>query len=245
MGAMALFGEKYGEQVRVIRFGPSLELCGGTHVQATGEIGSFHLVSESSIAAGVRRIEAVTGTMADEHYFRLQDELKAIKDLLHQPPHLIQAVEKLLADYQANQKKLEQLLASQTNALKKTLINQASLVEGIRFISFTGEASADMIKDIAFQLRSEFPRQLVFLAGSIDNGKPLLTLTFSDDLTARGLHAGQLIREAASLIKGGGGGQPHFATAGGKESTGLTQAMDHLRNKITCWLQTNKPTTDH
>ncbi len=241
---MALFGEKYGEKVRVIRFGPSLELCGGTHVQATGEIGSFHLISESSIAAGIRRIEAVTGTMADEHYFRLQDELKTLKDLLHQPSNLIQAVEKLLADYQASQKKLNQLQAGQTIALKKTLINQANLVEGVRFISFTGEASADLIKDIAFQLRAEFPRQLVFLAGSIDNGKPLLTLTFSDDLTARGLHAGQLIREAASLIKGGGGGQPHFATAGGKEVGGLTQAIEQLRDRITNWLQTNKPTTE-
>jgi alanyl-tRNA synthetase len=228
MGAMALFGEKYGEEVRVIRFGSSAELCGGTHVQATGEIGAFRIVAESSIAAGIRRIEAITGEGADNQYFSMQDELKNIRALFNNSPQLTAAIEKLVSEHQEAQKKLDALMAEKTIALKQSLLQNAKTVNGIKLVVFEGEATADAIKQIAFQLRGEQPQGLAFIAGSMENGKPLLTVAFSDDLVAKGLNAGQLVREAAKAIQGGGGGQPHFATAGGKHLSGLKDAVNQL-----------------
>jgi len=228
MGAMALFGEKYGEEVRVIRFGSSAELCGGTHVQATGEIGAFRIVAESSIAAGIRRIEAITGEGADNQYFSMQDELKNIRALFNNSPQLTAAIEKLVSEHQEAQKKLEALMAEKTISLKQSLLQNAKTVNGIKLVVFEGEATADAIKQIAFQLRGEQPQGLAFIAGSMENGKPLLTVAFSDDLVAKGLNAGQLVREAAKAIQGGGGGQPHFATAGGKHLSGLKDAVNQL-----------------
>lgn len=228
MGAMALFGEKYGEEVRVIRFGSSTELCGGTHVQATGEIGAFRIVTESSIAAGIRRIEAITGEGADDQYFSMQDEQRSIRALFNNSPQLIAAIEKLVAEHQEAQKKLEALMAEKTGDLKQSLLQNAKTVNGIKLVVFEGEATPDAIKQIAFQLRGEQPQGLAFIAGSLENGKPLLTVAFSDDLVAKGLNAGQLIREAAKAIQGGGGGQPHFATAGGKHVGGLKEAINQL-----------------
>jgi len=232
MGAMALFGEKYGEEVRVIRFGSSAELCGGTHVQATGEIGAFRIVAESSIAAGIRRIEAITGEGADDQYFSMQDELKNIRALFNNSPQLTAAIEKLVSEHQEAQKKLEALMAERTLALKQSLIQNAKTINGVKLVVFEGEATPDAIKQIAFQLRGEQPEGLAFIAGSLDNGKPLLTVAFSDDLVAKGLNAGQLVREAAKAIQGGGGGQPHFATAGGKHVSGLKEAVNQLVTSI-------------
>jgi alanyl-tRNA synthetase len=232
MGAMALFGEKYGEEVRVIRFGSSAELCGGTHVAATGEIGSFRIVSESSIAAGIRRIEAITGAGADAQYFEMQDELRTIRGYFNNTPNLTNAIERLLADNQETQKRLEAFAAEKANALKQELKKAATEINGVTLIVFEGEATPDAIKDIAFQLRAESPAGLAFIAGSTDNGKPLLTITFSDDLVPKGLNAGTLVREAAKAIQGGGGGQPHFATAGGKNSTGLSEAVKAIVEKV-------------
>jgi len=228
MGAMALFGEKYGDEVRVIRFGSSTELCGGTHVQATGEIGAFRIVAESSIAAGIRRIEAITGEAADDQYFNMQDELKAIRAYFNNSPQLTAAIEKLVTEHQDAQKKLDVLLAEKAGALKQSLLQNAQTVNGIKLVVFEGEATADAIKQIAFQLRGEQPQGLAFIAGSLENGKPMLTVAFSDDLVAKGLNAGQLVREAAKAIQGGGGGQPHFATAGGKHMSGLKDAIKQL-----------------
>ena len=232
MGAMALFGEKYGEEVRVIRFGTSAELCGGTHVGATGEIGSFRIVSESSIAAGIRRIEAITGSGADNQYFDMQDELRAIRGFFNNTPNLTAAIEKLVADNLDIQKKLESFAAEKTRELKNELLRKAVDVNGVTLLVFEGEATADTIKNIAFQLRAEYPVGLAFIAGSIDNDKPLLTVTFSDDLVAKGLNAGALVREAAKTIQGGGGGQPHFATAGGKNTAGLSEAVKSIMEKV-------------
>jgi len=232
MGAMALFGEKYGEEVRVIRFGSSAELCGGTHVKATGVIGSFRIVSESSIAAGIRRIEAITGGIADELFFNLQDEIRAIKSLLNNAPNLYSSIEKLVADNQEINKKLESFAAEKAIALKQQLVKDAQDVNGIKLICFEGTATADTIKNIAFQLRAENPNAMAFVAGSIDADKPLITIALSDDLVAKGLNAGNLVREAAKLIQGGGGGQAHFATAGGKNVSGLSNAVKEVVRKI-------------
>ena len=231
MGAMALFGEKYGEEVRVIRFGTSTELCGGTHVAATGEIGAFRIVSESSIAAGIRRIEAITGNGADAQYFEMQDELRTVKSFFNNTPNVVAALEKLVAEHQDTLKKLETFAVEKAKALKEELLKSAVEHHGVKIIVFEGEATSESIKNIAFQLRTDVPTGLVFIAGSIENDKPLLTVGFSDDLVAKGLNAGNLIREVAKAIQGGGGGQPHFATAGGKHVQGLAAAVKELKSK--------------
>jgi alanyl-tRNA synthetase len=232
MGAMALFGEKYGEEVRVIRFGTSAELCGGTHVAATGQIGSFRIVTESSIAAGIRRIEGITGAGADEAYYQMQDELRMVKGYFNNTPNLTAAIEKLVAENQENLKKLEAFAADQAKALKNELLSKSTNINGVNVIVFEGAATAETIKNIAFQLRGENATGLAFIAGSVDGDKPLLTIAFSDDLVAKGLNAGNLVREAAKAIQGGGGGQPHFATAGGKLVAGLSGAVQELRSKV-------------
>jgi alanyl-tRNA synthetase len=232
MGAMALFGEKYGEDVRVIKFGNSIEFCGGTHVSSTGQIGSFHILFESSIAAGIRRIEAITGEKADELYFKMQDEIRNIRSYFNNTPNLTQAIEKLVAENQESHKKLETFAAEKTKELKNILLKNAQEINGIRLICFKGEATAETIKNIAFQLRTEIEGKLAFIAGSVCENKPLLTISLSDDLVAAGLNAGTLVREASKAIQGGGGGQPHFATAGGKNIDGLEIAVNQIIDKI-------------
>lgn len=233
MGAIALFGEKYGEDVRVIRFGNSVEFCGGTHVSSTGRIGSFRIISESSIAAGVRRIEATTAAKADELYYGMQDELHEIRGLFNNTPSLTQAIERLVAENQEMHKKLEAAEAEKAATLKKELLKSVKEINGIKLISYTGEATSESIKNIAFQLRAEVPGKMAFVAGSLDNGKPLLTVMLSEDVVSDGFNAGQMVREAAKLIQGGGGGQPHFATAGGKNADKLENAVNDLVSKLT------------
>ena len=232
MGAMALFGEKYGEEVRVIKFGSSAELCGGTHVQATGEIGGFRIISESSIAAGIRRIEAITGAGVDKLFNDMQDELRTIRSYFNNSPNLTVAIEKLVTDNQEIHRKIEIFEAEKTNVLKNDLFKSAKVVNGIKVVLFEGESNPDAIKNIAFQLRAENPTGFAFIAGSLEDGKPLLTIAFSDDLVAKGFNAGSLVRDAAKSIQGGGGGQPHFATAGGKNAAGLSVAVKVILEKI-------------
>ena len=232
MGAMALFGEKYGEDVRVIRFGHSAELCGGTHVASTSQIGSCRIVSESSIAAGIRRIEAITGEKADELFHEMQDEIRNIRGLFNNTANVVAAIEKLVADHQENNKKLEAFAAEKTKALKNDLLKTAIEINGARLIRFEGEGTADAMKNIALQLRAENTGKIAFIAGSTDEGKPMLTVMLSDDLVAGGLNAGTLVREAAKAIQGGGGGQPHFATAGGKNISGLSSAVNEIVEKV-------------
>jgi len=232
MGAIALFGEKYGEEVRVIKFGKSIELCGGTHIPATGQIGSFRIISESSIAAGIRRIEAITSAKADELFYDIQDELRNIRGYFNNTPNLTQAIEKLVAENQENNKKLEAFAAESAKELKNELLKTAIELNGARLIRFEGEATPDAIKNIAFQLRAEVAGKLAFVAGSVLEGKPMLTIMLSDDLVASGLNAGAMVRDAAKAIQGGGGGQPHFATAGGKNPDGLNAAVNAVVEKI-------------
>lgn len=223
LGAMMLFGEKYGERVRVVKYGDSVELCGGTHVSATGNIGFFKILSESAISAGVRRIEAVTGGPAEEFVYHLEDLLKSVQNALNNPS-VEQAVKRLLDENaemsrQIEEKKQEQI-ASLREALAKTCVEE----DGMMLIARQIPATADVIKNVAFGVKPQFPN-LVLVAGSTAGGKVTLTIMLGDNIVAKGVNAAQVVREAAKEINGGGGGQPFFATAGGKKEDGIEAAI--------------------
>lgn len=228
MGAIALFGEKYGDKVRVIRFGSSIEFCGGTHVAATGSIGMLKIVSESSIAAGVRRIEAYTGARVEEMLNNIQDTFGELKALFNNAPDLKGAIRKYLDENAGLKKQVEDFMKEKEAALKERLLQNVQEKNGVKVIKFCAPIPAEMVKNIAFQLRGEITENLFFVAGSKENGKPMLTVMISDNLVAEGLKAGNLVKEAAKLIQGGGGGQPHFATAGGKNPDGLNAAVEKV-----------------
>jgi alanyl-tRNA synthetase len=228
MGAMALFGEKYGDDVRVVRFGSSIELCGGTHTSATGNIGSFRIIGESSIAAGVRRIEAITAEAAEQFFYLHQDTIRDVREFFHNAPDLLQAIRKFFEENADLKKQVTDYVKEKLVLVKKQLIECKQEINGINCFVLKGFFSAEMVKDIAFQLRGEFPEKMFFVAATNFENKPLITVMISDDLVKQGLNAGQLVREAAKKIKGGGGGQPHFATAGGKDPDGLNAALDEI-----------------
>ena len=229
MGAMALFGEKYGDHVRVIRFGSSTEFCGGTHIHSTGRIGTFRILSESSVAAGVRRIEAVSGDAAEEYLYGIDDMVQSIRGLFINSPQLITAIKKMLEENADLGRQVGDFVRQQTSEVKRRLLEQRVEVNGIRLFLVRREVPAEIIKDIAFQIAGELNEPFVFIAGSPQQDKASLTLMLSKDLVeSRGWNASQLIRSAAKHIQGGGGGQPHFATAGGKNPDGLSAAVDEL-----------------
>ena len=232
MGAMALFGEKYGEEVRVMKYGTSIELCGGTHLPSTGMIGSFRIVSESSIAAGVRRIEAVTATNAEAFLYKQEDTLKEIKALLNNTPDVVKALQKILSEESALKSELDTLQRAHAIRLKKELLASSTERSGYRMFVLQGEEKADTIKDIAFQLRGELHEPFVFVAATTEGARGLLTIMLSEEAIASGLHAGNLVKEAARLIQGGGGGQPHFATAGGKDGNRLPEALELILSQV-------------
>ncbi|MBO7050073.1 MAG: alanine--tRNA ligase [Bacteroidaceae bacterium] len=230
LGAIALFGEKYGDKVRVVQFGQSIEFCGGVHATSTGRIGLFKIISESSIAAGVRRIEAVTGQAVEEMIYGLQDTITALKNIL--PGSSIEtAVKKAIDENAALKKQIEEFMKEKTVQLKDKLIGQARNINGIMVISAVIPAPAAVVKDLVFGIRAEKPAGTLVIIGSEENGKPMLTVSVSDDLTSR-FNAGQMVREAAKLIQGGGGGQPHYATAGGKNPGGLQAAVESIIKTI-------------
>ena len=229
MGAMALFGEKYGDRVRVIRFGSSTEFCGGTHIRSTGRIGTFRILSESSVAAGVRRIEAVSGEAAEKYLYDIDDMVQSIRGLFNNSPQLLTAIKKMLEENTDLGRQVGEFVRQQTSELKHRLLEQRVEVNGIRLFLVRREAPAEIIKDIAFQIAGELNEPFVFIAGTPQQDKASLTLMISKDLVeSRGWNASQLIRSAAKHIQGGGGGQPHFATAGGKNPDGLGAAIDEL-----------------
>ena len=233
MGAMALFGEKYGDDVRVIRFGDSVELCGGTHISSTGRIGSFRIVNESSIAAGIRRIEAITAEVCEDHYYMQQDILSEMRSLLNNAPNLTQTLRKFFEENSEMKKKMEEYVKEKVVQIKESLIKKKQSINGIDTFILKGSIPADVVKDIAFQLKGQYPQNIVFIGATDAENKPLLTLMLSDDLVKdHQLNASQIIRDAAKHIQGGGGGQPHFATAGGKNLDGLTKALDEILEKI-------------
>lgn len=233
MGAMALFGEKYGDDVRVIRFGDSVELCGGTHISSTGRIGSFRIINESSIAAGIRRIEAITAEVCEDFFYAQQDILGEIRSLFNNAPNLTQTLRKFFEENTEMKKKMEEYVKEKTIQLKELLIKKKQVIKGIDVFVLNGSIPAEVAKDIAFQLKGEFPQNSVFIGITSAENKPMLTLMITDDLVKdHGLNASQIIRDAAKHIQGGGGGQPHFATAGGKNVDGLSKAQQEILEKI-------------
>jgi len=228
LGAIALFGEKYGEEVRVVQFGPSIEFCGGVHAASTGNIGMFRILSESSVAAGVRRIEAITGEKVEEMIDTIQDAMTDLKGIFNNAPDLITAINKHIEENAGLKKQVTEFMKEKESSFKERIKHSIQEINGIQLIRVIAPLPADTIKNIAFQLRGEITENLFFVAGSVQNNKPTLTITISDNLVAQGLKAGDLVREAAKLIQGGGGGQPHFATAGGKDREGLQAAVDKV-----------------
>lgn len=228
MGAMALFGEKYGDKVRVVKYGSSVELCGGTHVANTGNIGMVRILTESSIAAGIRRIEAVSGAGVENVIDNLQDIIKEVGTLLGGSADIKTAVKKAINENAELKHQVDDYIAERIANLSKEAISSAKEINGIKLVTLVGIRIPDVVKNIAFTVRRECPEHTAFVAATMSDNKPLLTVALSDDLVKDGLNAGQIVREAAKLIKGGGGGQPFFAQAGGKDVEGLSQAADKI-----------------
>ena len=228
LGAIALFGEKYGDKVRVVQFGSSVEFCGGCHASSTGCLGMVRIISESSIAAGIRRIEAVTGKGVEGMMDKMQDLLTDLKALFNNTPNLKTAIQKAIEDNAELKKQVDEFKAQKVVEIRKELAEKAKDVNGIKIIAAVLPLDAQGAKDIAFQLRAQYTERLAVVLGCHADGKPSLTVCFSDDLVAEGQNAGKMVREAGKLIQGGGGGQAHFATAGGKNPDGLSSAVDKI-----------------
>ena len=229
MGAIALFGEKYGDKVRVVRFGPSCEFCGGIHAKSTGRIGMIKIISESSVAAGIRRIEAKTGRECEQLLYHLEDTVRAISAIFNNAQDLKGVIEKYIEEHDAMKKRIEQYQAEAVERTKDKLISQARMVNGTTVVSAVIPMKQDMAKDLVFKIRAAVPDHLLCVIGSVHEGRPTLSVMASDDMVAEhGFNAGKTVREAAKLIQGGGGGQPHFATAGGKNADGLSAAVDKV-----------------
>jgi alanyl-tRNA synthetase len=231
MGAMALFGEKYGEKVRVVVFDKdfSIELCGGTHVSATGQIGLFKIISEGAIAAGIRRIEAITEEKAIEYYASRMNLLEEAGELLKNPKDILRGIRSILEENQQFKKQLGEFEKGKFIHLKEELIRKVQLVNGIHFIAARVELDPESIKDLAFDLKNSIDNLFLVLA-SENEGKANLTVMISENLIEeRGMNAGNIIRELAKEIQGGGGGQPHIATAGGKDPAGIPLALEKAK----------------
>ena len=230
MGAIALFGEKYGDTVRVIKFGPSVELCGGCHIPSTGQIGMIRILSESSVAAGVRRIEAITGQKVEEMLDGQQDLMRSLKETFNNAPNLVATIKNMVAENAEVKKQIEQFKREKEVELKKQYLAGASEINGIKVVRIGGDLEPDSVRNIAFQLRAE-NQNLVVVAGTAFSGKPMLTVAVSDDLLSH-FNASNLVKSAAKLIQGGGGGQPHFAQAGGRNCDGLQTAVGTIIDAI-------------
>ncbi len=229
LGAIALFGEKYGDKVRVVRFGPSCEFCGGIHASSTGRIGFFKILSESSVAAGIRRIEAVTGQDCEDLIYSYENTIRSIRSFFSNGQDLLGVIQKYVDEHDAMKHELEQFQAQAVETLKEKVISKAQNVNGVQVVTATLPIEPQMAKDLVFKVREAIPENLVCVIGSKFQGKPLLSVMLSDDMVKdHGLNAGQMIREAAKLIQGGGGGQPHYASAGGKNIDGLSAAIDKV-----------------
>ena len=229
LGAVALFGEKYGDKVRVVRFGPTCEFCGGIHARSTGRIGFFKIVGEGSVAAGIRRIEAKTGRECEELLYALEDQMKALRSLFNNAKDLKGVVEKYISEHDTMKKEIDAFKAQAVERIKESLVSKAQNIDGLQVVSAVLPVDPASAKDLAFKVKQAIGENLLFVLGSHSDGKPLLTVIIGTEaIESHKLHAGQMIREAAKLIKGGGGGQPHFATAGGKDTDGLSAAVDKI-----------------
>lgn len=227
LGAIALFGEKYGDKVRVVKFGNSVEFCGGCHVRSTGRIGLFRLVSESSVAAGVRRVEAITGEAAEDLMYRERDVILNLQTFFSNAKDITAAVMKMVEENGSLHKQVEAYVQKQVEETKDMLLKRAEQRGGITLVKAVLPVTPEVAKDLAFKVSAAVPQNLFCILGTVGGGKPMLTLMISKNLVDdHGLNAGKIVREAAKLIQGGGGGAPHFATAGGRNADGLNAAMD-------------------
>ena len=231
LGAIALFGEKYGDKVRVIKFADSVEFCGGTHIPSTGMIGYFKILSESAIAAGVRRIEATTGKNAEDLVYIEEDMIQNLKELFKNSPNVMDSAKRLVAENENFRKQAEEIMKERAASIKEKAKEIVQNINGIDFIAVKGEFPMELVKTVAFMLRAEC-RSTVFAAGITDSAKPGLVLMYTDDLVEKGMNAGKDIRPAAKFINGGGGGQPFFASAGGKNLDGIDAALDCIKETI-------------
>ena len=232
MGAMAIFGEKYGDLVRVVKFGESVELCGGTHAHATGQIGFFKIISESSVSAGVRRIEAITAAKAEEYILNYFKMMKEIDSMFKSNRGVLENVRELLNENEGLKKDVEKFTQESLRIMKEGWKNEKCVIRDINMIVKTVMMPPANVKDIAFQLKGEL-NNLILVIGGVFNNKPHLTVMFSDSLVKDfGLHAGQIVKDAAVEIKGGGGGQPFFATAGGSNPDGVSKALERAEKLI-------------
>ena len=232
MGAMALFGEKYGDLVRIIQFGDSVELCGGTHVKTTGDINLFKIISEGSVAAGIRRIEAITADNAQNYFMERAEQYNQVSEILNKPKDLVLAVNELIEKNNKLSKEIEQLKRGQVAQIKSEIIGKVQEKEGMNYVSAIVDMDGGSIKDLCFQMKSEV-KNLFAVIGGKSEGKATLTIVISDELAkAKDLHAGNLVRDASKLIQGGGGGQPFFATAGGTDPSGLSSAIQHVEKLV-------------
>ena len=233
-GAMMLFGEKYGDKVRMVKFGSSVELCGGTHTSATGTIGMFKIVSEGAISAGVRRIEAVTGEQAEKMLYAVEDTMRSLSEALHNS-QVMQAVQKMIESNESLSKEVEEMRKEQIAPVADRFVGQLKKQDEMQLVRAVMPRRADFVKDLAYNLRARASK-LVFVVGVVNDNKPTLTITLGDAIVARGVNAGAVIREAAKLMQGGGGGQAFFATAGGKNPDGLQAAIDKAVELISAQL---------
>ena len=229
---MALFGEKYGDSVRVIKYGSSIELCGGTHVANTGNIGLIKIVSESSIAAGIRRIEAITGENVQDAIYSIEDTLGKVRELLNNTPNVLVALQKSIAENASLRKQAEEYMHERVKNLAKQVITDAVELGNVKIAYLAGPCLAEVVKGVAFEIKASVKENIIFLAATHENQRPMLTVLIADNLVSDSLNASKIVREAAKLIQGGGGGQPHFAQAGGKNSDGLSAALDKMNELV-------------
>ena len=232
MGAMALFGEKYGDKVRCVRFGESIELCGGTHASSTGRIGMISIVNETAVAAGVRRIEAVTGEVCEEHLNKIEDTLKEVQSLFAASPNIVNTIKKLIEDNNQLKSELDAFQKEKISSLYDSLQSQIKAENEVDVLLLnTSNLPSDGVKDLAFRFRASNPR-ICFIGYGESEGKVNLTLMLGEEIVEKGKDASKIIREVSKEIKGGGGGQKHFATAGGKDASGLEKAVELIKEII-------------
>ncbi|RRD02664.1 alanine--tRNA ligase [Prevotella sp. OH937_COT-195] len=229
MGAVALFGEKYGDKVRVVKFGPSVEFCGGIHARATGSIGMFKIIGEASVAAGIRRIEAKTGKECEELIYGLEDGMRALKAMFNNAKDLKGTIQKYIGEHDELKKQVDKFVAETIERLKDKLLESPRVINGVKVYSSVLPIKPEQAKDLVFKVRAAEPSHSLCVVGSVYENRPMLNVMLSEDLVKEnGMNAGQLVREAAKLIQGGGGGQPHFASAGGKNPDGISAAVDKV-----------------
>ncbi len=231
-GAMSLFGEKYGDTVRAVRFGKSIELCGGTHVKNTGDIWHFKIVSEGAVAAGIRRIEAITNDAVKDYYQEHEKSFYKIKDLLNNAQEPVKALQNLQAENTDLKKQIENLLKDKAKNIKGDLNNELTDINGIKFLARKLDLDAAGIKDLSFEMGQQYDN-LFLLFGAETDGKALLSCYISKELVeSKSLNAGTIVRELGKYIQGGGGGQPFFATAGGKNPAGIEEALKAAKDYL-------------